>query len=64
MRRRSCHNPLFLPVVPMAPGLAAIVLRSEGRRSLLEPGSALMILVSRPGLLLLHPQTGRTPGGW
>jgi hypothetical protein len=32
------------------------VLRSEGRRSLLEPGSALMIVVYLSGLMLLYAQ--------
>ena len=54
----------LLAVVLMALGLAAIVLRSEGRRSLLEPGSALMILVYLLGLLLLYPQVGHAPGKW
>jgi cation:H+ antiporter len=44
----------LLAVVLMALGLAAIVLRSEGRRSLLEPGSALMIAIYLSGLLLLY----------
>jgi len=44
----------LLAVVLMALGLAAIVLRSEGRRSLLEPGSALMIAVYLSGLVLLY----------
>jgi cation:H+ antiporter len=52
----------LLAVVLMALGLAAIVLRSEGRRSLLEPGSALMILVYLLGLLLLYTQAGHAPG--
>lgn len=43
----------LLAVVLMALGLAAIVLRSEGRHSLLEPGSALMIAVYLSGMLLL-----------
>jgi hypothetical protein len=46
----------LLAVVLMALGLAAIVLRSEGRRSLLEPGSALMIVVYLSGLMLLYAQ--------
>jgi cation:H+ antiporter len=54
----------LLAVVLMALGLAAIVLRSEGRRSLLEPGSALMILVYLLGLLLLYTQAGTAPGSW
>ena len=53
----------LLAVVLMALGLAAIVLRSEGRRSLLEPGSALMILVYLLGLFLLYTQAGHAPGG-
>jgi cation:H+ antiporter len=44
----------LLAVVLMALGLAAIVLRSEGRRSLLEPGSALMLVVYLSGLWLLY----------
>jgi cation:H+ antiporter len=44
----------LLAVVLMALGLAAIVLRSEGRRSLLEPGSALMLIVYLSGLWLLY----------
>jgi cation:H+ antiporter len=52
----------LLAVVLMALGLAAIVLRSEGRRSLLEPGSALMIVVYLSGLLLLYTHTGPALG--
>jgi cation:H+ antiporter len=52
----------LLAVVLMALGLAAIVLRSEGRRSLLEPGSALMIAVYLFGLLLVYLYATRTPG--
>jgi cation:H+ antiporter len=44
----------LLAVVLMALGLAAIVLRSEGRRTLLEPGSALMLVVYLSGLWLLY----------
>jgi hypothetical protein len=49
-------------VVLMALGLAAIVLRSEGRRSLLEPGSALMIAVYLSGLMLLYLYAMRERG--
>ncbi len=52
----------LLAVVLMALGLAAIVLRSEGRRSLLEPGSALMIAVYLSGLLLLYLYAMRAAG--
>jgi cation:H+ antiporter len=52
----------LLAVVLMALGLAAIVLRSEGRRSLLEPGSALMIAVYLSGLLLLYLYAMRERG--
>jgi cation:H+ antiporter len=51
----------FLAVVLMALGLAAIVLRSEGRRSLLEPGSALMLVVYLTGLWLLYVQATGAP---
>jgi cation:H+ antiporter len=47
----------FLAVVLMALGLAAIVLRSEGRRSLLEPGSALMLFLYVSGLWVLYVHT-------
>jgi cation:H+ antiporter len=52
----------LLAVVLMALGLAAIVLRSEGRRSLLEPGSALMIAVYLSGLVLLYTFADRAAG--
>ena len=52
----------LLAVVLMALGLAAIVLRSEGRRNLLEPGSALMIAVYLSGLLLLYLYATRPAG--
>ncbi|HEY7614426.1 MAG TPA: sodium:calcium antiporter [Gemmatimonadales bacterium] len=52
----------LLAVVLMALGLAAIVLRSEGRRSLLEPGSALMIAVYLSGLMLLYLYAMRERG--
>jgi cation:H+ antiporter len=47
----------FLAVVLMALGLAAIVLRSEGRRSLTQPGSALMLVLYVSGLWLLYAHT-------
>jgi hypothetical protein len=47
----------FLAVVLMALGLAAIVLRSEGRRSLVQPGSALMLVLYVSGLWLLYAHT-------
>jgi cation:H+ antiporter len=47
----------FLAVVLMALGVAAIVLRSEGRRSLLEPGSALMLFLYVSGLWVLYVHT-------
>ena len=50
----------LLAVVLMAIGLAAIVLRGEGRTRLLEPGSALMILIYLAGLWMLYT---RTAGG-
>jgi len=54
----------LLAVVLMALGLAAIVLRSEGRRSLLEPGSALMLVVYLSGLWLLYAHaTGKLEAG-
>ncbi|HEX6106642.1 MAG TPA: hypothetical protein VFZ26_13735 [Gemmatimonadales bacterium] len=49
----------FLAVVLMGVGLAAIVLRGEGRVRLLEPGSALMLLIYLGGLWVLYL---RTPG--
>lgn len=47
----------LLAVVLMALGLAAIVLRGQGRVKLLEPGSALMLLVYLAGLWVLYART-------
>jgi cation:H+ antiporter len=47
----------LLAVVLMALGLAAIVLRGQGRAKLLEPGSALMLLIYLGGLWLLYART-------
>lgn len=44
----------MLAVVLMAVGLAAIVLRGEGRVKLLEPGSALMLLIYVAGIWALY----------
>lgn len=44
----------LIAVVLMAVGLAAIVLRREGRVRLLEPGSALMVLIYVGGLWALY----------
>jgi cation:H+ antiporter len=44
----------LIAVVLMAVGLAAIVLRGEGRVKLLEPGSTLMLLIYLGGLWALY----------
>jgi cation:H+ antiporter len=53
----------LLAVVLMAVGLAAIVLRSEGRRNVLEPGSALMLVLYLAGLWLLYARTAAPEAG-
>lgn len=46
----------LIAVILMAVGLAAIVLRSEGRWSLLEPGSVLMLIIYITGMWTLYTQ--------
>ena len=52
----------LLAVVLMALGLAAIVLRGQGRVKLLEPGSALMLYVYLAGLWALYARSSGSQG--
>jgi len=47
----------LIAVILMAVGLAAIVLRSEGRWAVLEPGSLLMVIIYVTGLWTLYTYT-------
>ena len=51
----------LVAVLLMAVGLAAIVLRGEGRARLLEPGSALMLVIYLGGLWMLYLRSAGSP---
>lgn len=51
----------LIAIILMAVGLAAIVLRSEGRWAVLEPGSLLMVIIYVTGMWTLYTYTSAAP---